>query len=386
MSIVYICTAAEKTSGYGTICGTQFLGPLVRIYPAEVKARAILLAKGLTIKGGKVTLYAKNPFILVNGNGEEVPSTKLTVDGIPLSYSGEEIVDKLKNMGVNLLGPLVMERARNDEGKMTRWLTGRRWVWIETPKTPLPRNITCEPFTAKLYHKEMKQTQKTTKCGRCLKEGHVARHCEDEVACWGCGGKGHRNSECPRSLESRNGATYEVEEERSGGKIDNSVQETLMRREREDFERGKTDKDEAKTGEQSKQKAVEDDSIKEKTQEKSEDSESESDESEQEANEVIQEGKVVEDGPTAEEESDKCKGTKTSPPIKSGKKYEDSENEVSDQEAPVRDKGKVIHEKKVEDDGSIAEDGSKKSTGGKISPKKKQGKKKAKGIEPSPKC
>ena len=210
VSVALICSAAEKISGYSSICGAQFLSGLWRIYASNTTARASLLAHGITIKGRKIVAYDKNPYILRSGEGA-IPSTKLTIDGVPISYSGNEITAKLRDMGVKLLGDMKMDRARDEDGRLTRWLTGRRWVWIETPSTPLPRKIECAPFKISLYHKEMKENRTQIKCNRCLNEGHLARNCEEPMKCWGCGEAGHRRMDCPASLQ-----TERVEEEEEG--------------------------------------------------------------------------------------------------------------------------------------------------------------------------
>ncbi|GFR81985.1 hypothetical protein ElyMa_000616300 [Elysia marginata] len=186
VTIAHICSAAESTAGYGTVIGAQRIGALYRIYPADTKARITILSLGFSVKGTKISLKGQNPFIIRGNNGEEIKTTRLTVDGVPISYSDTDIAVKFKKMGINSLGPLILDRARDGEGKLTRWLTGKRWVWIELPRTTLPRTVDMGPFRASLFYREMKGTADTRVCFKCHKEGHVAKACPLQLTCWTC--------------------------------------------------------------------------------------------------------------------------------------------------------------------------------------------------------
>ena len=50
-----------------------------------------------------------------------------------------------------------MEEVRDREGKLTEWLSGRRFVFIGLPKCSIERMIVVGPFKAKLFYKEMQQ-------------------------------------------------------------------------------------------------------------------------------------------------------------------------------------------------------------------------------------
>ncbi|GFS26445.1 LOW QUALITY PROTEIN: Gag-Pol polyprotein [Elysia marginata] len=104
-------------------------------------------------------------------------------------------------MGINTLGPLILDRARDGEGKLTRWLTGKRWVWIELPKTTLPRTVDMGPFRASLFYREMKGTADTRICFKCHKEGHVAKACPLHLTCWTCNQTGHTSAHCKSNGE-----------------------------------------------------------------------------------------------------------------------------------------------------------------------------------------
>ena len=144
--------------------------------------------------------YNQHPHIGRGSNGNELPSTKLTIRDVPISYSDQSIESALVNKGVVLRSKIGKERVRDPEGKLTDWLTGARFVWIETPQYPLSRFLTMGPFRASLFHREMKET-----CNKCLEKGHQARECKNEEVCHACHQPGHRKQDCPtmQSYSSR---------------------------------------------------------------------------------------------------------------------------------------------------------------------------------------
>jgi hypothetical protein len=189
-----ICSSAEKTSGYATIIGAQKIGGLWRLYPATIEARAALLLKGVVIRKTTVNPFDKNPFI-VQGQ-TEAPTTKLIIGNLPISYSNDEIDRKLNQLGCELHSKIMMERDRDERGGLTRWLTGRRFVYIKVPSTPLPEKIPVGPATATLYHREQKAV---LLCSKCLEKGHRAAMCTNPVVCKVCKQKGHKRGDpaCP---------------------------------------------------------------------------------------------------------------------------------------------------------------------------------------------
>ena len=188
-----ICSAATRSSGVGTICGVQKLNQIWRLYPKTDDARVTLLSKGIDINGVSVRLYNQHPHIGRGPNGTESPSTKLTIRDVPISYSDDSIETALVSKGVVLRSKIAKERVRDPEGKLTDWLTGARFVWIETPRYPLARFLTMGPFRASLFHREMKEL-----CNRCLEKGHQAKECNNEEVCHTCHQPGHKKNDCWR--------------------------------------------------------------------------------------------------------------------------------------------------------------------------------------------
>lgn len=200
-SVRELCAAGEKTCGYGTVIGAQRIGGLWRVYPKNNQARIELLLKGIQLRGLTVSPFDKNPFIVRSADGdEEVKTTKLIIGNIPISYSNDEIEKKVVQMGCKPQSKLMMEKDRDERGGLTRWLTGRRFVYIQIPDQPLPTKINIGSATASLYHREQKFSPEHTTCSRCLVKGHYASSCPEEVVCKTCRRTGHKSGHPSCSL------------------------------------------------------------------------------------------------------------------------------------------------------------------------------------------
>ena len=140
-----------------------------------------------------VTLLDTHPFLIVGNNGQEIPTTRVTVSDIPLSYNNADFEAALKKLGCQLVSPTRYECNR-DNGKLTRWKTGRRFLFIGVPKEPLPREVKIGLFTAKLYHREQgrEQRKQFQTCNNCLQKGHYQYECNNPVVCRVCRRQGHR--------------------------------------------------------------------------------------------------------------------------------------------------------------------------------------------------
>ena len=150
-----MCRACERVGGPQSMEGAQRIGGLWRLYPSNHPTRALLLTEGITLHGCHVNLMDTNPF-LMRDTGVEIESTRLTIGDIPLSYSNKEIEDYLLSKGCKPLSALKYELERDEAGQLTHWKTGRRFIFIEMPSSPLPRDVRIGRFEAKLYHKEQK--------------------------------------------------------------------------------------------------------------------------------------------------------------------------------------------------------------------------------------
>lgn len=189
-STAELCAAAERASGHNSIEGAQRIGGLWRVYPATKEGRHTLLIGGFVVRGVQVSVTDKNPFIVLAADGrqDESPSTKVTVSNIPLSFSDMEISKAVHSLGVELRSKVILERDRDSNGKLTRWKTGRRFLYITTPPEPLPRTVSIGPFKATLYHREQAKRvrQLHAECGRCFEKSHSTAQCPNPVKCKQC--------------------------------------------------------------------------------------------------------------------------------------------------------------------------------------------------------
>ncbi|CAH1229875.1 Hypp260 [Branchiostoma lanceolatum] len=200
-----ICLAAEDVSGPVTILGAQPQGrgkTHWRLYPRTNQDRLALIQAGaITLRGQEASLLQKNPFVVRPG----ATTTRVIVSNVPLSYDNEEISKTLSARGYKMMSRVIDERARNKEGKLTRFLTGRRFMYIEKPSTPLPPKISVGAFVAEFYHREQKEASRSRaqKCSNCLQEGHHRSTCENEVICHQCKKPGHKKGDPACVLEDQ---------------------------------------------------------------------------------------------------------------------------------------------------------------------------------------
>lgn len=196
-----ICAAAEKVGGYHTVLGAQKIGGHWRVYMLGSEARLNVLTRGVEIRGHLITPFDKNPNIVTTESGDkEIPTTKVIVGGVPISFSNEEIEKRLCHLGCKLRSKLMMEKDRDENGGLTRWLTGRRFAYIEVPPKPLPQRVIIGSWSATIFHREQKALSKIPTCGRCLREGHRAATCVAEIVCRTCHLSGHKQGDPVCSL------------------------------------------------------------------------------------------------------------------------------------------------------------------------------------------
>ena len=149
---------------------------------------------------------------------KEVQTTKLIIGNLPISYSNDESERKLVQLGCEPQSKQMMERDRDERGSLTRWLTGRRSVYIRIPDRALPEKISIGSATATLYHREQKNKPENSTCSRCFTKGHLASSCTNDIVCRTCKQPGHKSGQpsCPLPIDSSSNNT-EVERPQASG-------------------------------------------------------------------------------------------------------------------------------------------------------------------------
>ena len=208
-----ICVAVERSIGANSIAGAQRLGGNWRIYPTNNTARNNLLIKGFSFRNSTLKVCDVNPNILRDSiTGEEKPSTKVWVDQVPLSVADSEILNALIKIGCEIRSDLKKQRARDQDGRLTRYLTGRRFVFITLPPKPLERKLMIINYNASIFHVEQEAVKKTVICSNCLQPGHHHSVCVNEVVCKVCRASGHKSGS-PLCLLEESGARAEARAE-----------------------------------------------------------------------------------------------------------------------------------------------------------------------------
>eukprot|EP00745_Piridium_sociabile_P029550 TRINITY_DN4859_c0_g1_i2.p1 TRINITY_DN4859_c0_g1~~TRINITY_DN4859_c0_g1_i2.p1 ORF type:complete len:370 (-),score=53.75 TRINITY_DN4859_c0_g1_i2:82-1191(-) len=190
-----LCLAAERTAGNGTVVGAQNIRGLWRVYPATKQARNDLLVRGMTVRNTVLQLSNNNPFMLKDDSGVEKPATKVWVADIPMSVANSEIEHSLTQIGCEFRSEIKQERYRDADSKLTRFETGRRFVFITLPTTPLEKTLKVGPFTATIFHKEQPKVVKSVTCSKCLQPNHHVSVCMNEVVCRVCKQPGHKRGD-----------------------------------------------------------------------------------------------------------------------------------------------------------------------------------------------
>ena len=209
--VVDMCRACESVSGKGSIDGATKINRLWRVLPYNETSRATLLTNGMVSFGRRITFQASNPYVSVSGDGEAM-GTKMTISGLPFSYSNEAVERNLIKAGFKPLGKITWMKARDRQGHLTDWRDGRRVIWIEIPNFKHANKLTMGSFSALIHYREMPII-----CFKCREEGHAAKDCKKEMLCFVCKKPGHKKGDpvCEGKPRARKSMVWDLDGEES---------------------------------------------------------------------------------------------------------------------------------------------------------------------------
>lgn len=147
-----ICTAVARAIRVEKVEGAQRINHIWRLYVKDRSTRVELYTtKYIIIEGKQVPLYDQNPAITGSKNPEE-KKDKLTIKNVPLSVSNHEIETMLIGKNVKLASAIKYGYIRDEEGSLTSFKSGDRFVYVEPFEPPLPRNQQVGQFPCILIH------------------------------------------------------------------------------------------------------------------------------------------------------------------------------------------------------------------------------------------
>ena len=104
----------NKTSGFNSVLGAQRMGGVWRLHPKTADSRTKLRLEGIVVRRHSETTHDKNLFIVQASDGKEIPTAKLIIGNIPLSYSNDETEGTLVTHGCKPRSKMLMERDRDE--------------------------------------------------------------------------------------------------------------------------------------------------------------------------------------------------------------------------------------------------------------------------------
>ena len=133
----------------------------------------LCLKQSILVKGKNAPIYDNNPYISrqpppdqFNGAPQQ-QNDKLTIKNLPLSVSNEEVKNMLEGKGVELVSPIKYGFIRNDNGDLTTYKSGDRFVYTKPFSPPFPRKQDIGVFSCLVVHHG-----KNTTCRACNENGH----------------------------------------------------------------------------------------------------------------------------------------------------------------------------------------------------------------------
>ena len=199
LTVVELLDTILAVIGRGSIAAAWKQSGTWLIYPWTEEARAKMITNMFTINGRQFELDGSDPSH-IPAVGEFNPRTKLILSNLPLEVSNPDIGRFLSEAGFILRSPVKHDVIRTKSGDEA--MGGKRFVYIDLPKSKVNKHLKIGRFTAFLYYKEMEDAKST--CRQCLQPGHRAKDCTNEPVCYTCKKPGHKRGDprCDLGIES----------------------------------------------------------------------------------------------------------------------------------------------------------------------------------------
>ena len=148
-----VCIAAANVVTREHIVGAQNIRGIWRLYMKTRESRTELLIKGLTLRHKRVTLFDKNPQSTRN-NDPDTKVEKIIIKDLPLSMDNAEIGDFFKQMKHVVLTSQIRDaHERNDQGELTHFKNGDRFVYATHPiSPPIERQVKIAGRQCRVFH------------------------------------------------------------------------------------------------------------------------------------------------------------------------------------------------------------------------------------------
>ncbi len=157
--------------GDTNVDGAQNVWGVWRVYLKNKASRATLLSKGLSLTGRDIQLYDKNPRTTNNADPNRSVE-KIIIKDLPLSVDNSEIYKYLQSFDhLTLTTGVKYSHERNEDGELTSWRNGDRYIYAVAPIFPvLPNTAKIVGMKVRLYHMNQKKV-----CKACGQYGHRTR-------------------------------------------------------------------------------------------------------------------------------------------------------------------------------------------------------------------
>lgn len=168
VTVLEVCNAMARSIGARSVDGAQQIRGIWRLYTKSKEARVELLIKGINIRGRHVELTETNPRNLKQDD-PDAPVEKIIFKDVPLSVDNKVIMSYLKDHPhVQLTTNVRYSRERNDDGSLSNFRNGDRFVFALQPVVPpLKSKDNIGTYTARIYHHSQNLT-----CKACNLPGH----------------------------------------------------------------------------------------------------------------------------------------------------------------------------------------------------------------------